>query len=189
MKRKVIALTGYIGSGKSCVARILRQWGYKTVDCDAIARQIADEPHVIAAIGELLGDEYVRDGRLDRSAIRQRVFADSELLDKYQSLFFDKVRVRLQQIVAETDGTLFVEIPVLDAFRFDWSEVWRVECSRDEILRRVAARDGVNAESIAATLSAQKPCSTPDRIITNNGTLAELEQTVDAALRSAGLRD
>lgn len=186
MKPKVIALTGPIGSGKSQVARILRELGHKTVDCDIIARQIADDPEVVGQVAELLGEQYVSDGKLNRKLIRERVFADGELLSKYQSLFFGKVRDRLHGIVAQTESALFVEIPVFDAFDFCWDGVWLVQCDRDKSVERVTRRDGVAADNVSAILDKQRQPA-PTYVILNNGTLSELEQAVTAALGAMGL--
>lgn len=186
MKRKVIALTGYIGSGKSTVAGILRQMGYQTVDCDAIARDISHRPETVRAVGKLLGERFVAEGQIDRAAVRQLVFGDEQLLERYQSLFFDGVQRELERVASEGSGPLFVEIAVWDAFPFDWHEVWRVESSRDLLVSRVTARDGVGAASVEATLSRQRtyPVS---RVILNNGTPEELRQQVRNALRQAQL--
>ncbi len=188
MRRKMIALTGFIGSGKSTIASILRQWGYKTVDCDEIARQIADDPEVVARAARLLGEQYVIDGKLDRAAVRERVFACPELLNRYQALFFEGVRARIAELATQEGNVLFVEIPVIDAFPFDWDEVWCVQSEKNTLVDRVTARDGVTAASVTATLANQKPCSAPTRIICNNGSLAELERTLGELLVCAGLR-
>lgn len=186
MKPDVIALTGFIGSGKSQVASILRSLGYKTVDCDLLARQIADEPDVVEQVSQLLGERYVSDGKLNRKLVRERVFADKDLLAKYQSLFFDKVRRRLENIVEQTQDTLFVEIAVIDAFPFCWNGIWLVRCDPAQSVCRVALRDGVNEQSVLDVIASQRE-PTPTCVIENNGTIADLENAVRAALKSCGL--
>lgn len=186
MKHKLIALTGHIGSGKSAVAAILRTWGRKTVDCDELARQVADTPEVIDGVTKLLGEGYIRDGKLDRAAIRARVFADEQLLKEYQSLFFDGVKRKLERIAAQSD-VLFVEIAVMDAFDFPWDEVWLVRCGKQLLTERAAARDGVPREQIEDILARQHIYEHPTRIIDNSGSLIELREAVRTALIEAGL--
>lgn len=186
MKPDVIAICGYIGSGKSQVAAILRRWGYKTVDCDQIAKEISLRPEVVHGVEQLLGEKYVSQGMLNRPLIRQRVFADSKLLNSYQRLFFGEVRKELQREAENTQDVLFVEIPVFDAFDFPWNGVWLVQCDKDELTDRVCRRDGVSANSVAATLSNQHPPVAPTLVIRNDGTLAELEQNIRTALRQSG---
>lgn len=183
MKRKVIALTGKIGSGKSAVARILAEMGFKTVDCDDLAKQVADKPEVVMQVEHLLGRKCVSKGKLNRAAIREIVFKDLNLLEKYQQLFFDGVKTLLTETLAtlREEKAVFVEIPILDAFDFSWDEIWRVESDEETCVRRVAVRDNVSDDSVFATLNSQKTYDC-DCVIVNKGDLVQLKQSVKLAL-------
>ena len=183
MKRKLIAITGKIGSGKSAVSRILREMGFKTVDCDDLAKQIADKPEVVEQVELLLGSKCVSNGKLNRKAIREMVFDDVNLLNKYQQIFFDGVKTLLIDTLAtlQKEKVVFVEIPVLDAFPFDWDAIWRVESDGETCVKRVTARDNVSAESVFATLSSQKDYDC-DYLIVNNGDLEQLRKSVHIIL-------
>ena len=188
MKRKVIALTGTIGSGKSEVARILRTWGYETVDCDLLARQFADSSEVVSQVEQLLGSDCVVDGKLNRATIRGKVFKDEDLLKRYGQIFFDGVRRLLTEAVQATHGNVvFVEIPILDAFQFDFAEVWRIESDRATQVNRVTARDKVPAENVFNILDRQKKYDDVTRVIVNNGSLDELTDTVKKTLADCNL--
>ena len=50
MKPSRVAVTGGIGSGKSEACRYLRSRGYTVVDCDEIARELANDPEILAEI-------------------------------------------------------------------------------------------------------------------------------------------
>ena len=110
MKRKVVAITGKIGSGKSAVACILRDIGYKTIDCDDLAKQVADNPEVVEQVKQLLGSKCVSSGKLNRKAIREIVFKDENLLRKYERIFFDEVKALLTDILAtlQNERVVFV---------------------------------------------------------------------------------
>ena len=191
MKRKVVAVTGKIGSGKSAVMDILRDMGCKTVICDDIAKQVASDPSVIKRVETLLGSNSVKDGQLDRKYIREVVFKDENLLRSYEQMFFDGVKELLnarveylqKNIDVESDcKAIFVEIPVLDAFDFPWDSVWRVESDEQVTLSRVTARDNVSVENVQATLSRQKTYEC-DCVIENNGDMGELRKVVESAVR------
>ena len=188
MKRKAVAITGKIGSGKSAVAGILRDMGYKTVDCDALARQVAANPNVVQRVEQLLGAGSVTNGQLDRKTIRETVFKNENLLRQYEQIFFDGVRALLVQALAALEGekAVFVEIPVLDAFPFDWNEIWLIESSEQTSVSRVTARDGVTEDSVLSTLRRQKQYAST-YVIENNGSLQALTQAVKAALSQSGL--
>ena len=188
MKRKLIALTGKIGSGKSAVSSILRNMGCKTVDCDELAKRIAEQSDVVERVGELLGSECISNGRLNRKVIREIVFKDEKLLERYQQIFFDGVKSLLLETIATFGDckAVFVEIPVLDAFDFNWDEIWRVESSEKNSVERVAARDGVSADSVLATLNRQKAYECT-YVIENNGDFNHLTQAVERALLKSKL--
>ena len=189
MKRKVIALTGKIGSGKSTVSGILRDMGYKTIDCDVLARQVANRPDVVERVEQLLGKEYVVNGELNRKAIRETVFGNESLLKQYEQIFFDGVKALLLDTLETVQDckAVFVEIPVLDAFSFTWDEIWRVESSENACISRVVARDSVSADNVFATLNSQKNYDC-DCVIENDGDLVKLKQMVKNALAKSGLK-
>ena len=182
MKRKVVAVTGGIGSGKSAVCKILSEMGYVTVDCDVLARQIADEPQVVAAVEQLLGSDCVTNGAINRAKVREIVFRDEQLLKKYDGIFFERVRQRLTEIVEATSGCVFVEIAVIDAFEFAFDEIWLVESPEKTRIDRVTARDNVSAENVVNIMARQRYAKSQVRLIVNNGSLDELKQQVFSAL-------
>lgn len=181
MKRRVIAVTGGIGSGKSEVCRFLREMGYLTVDCDTLARQIADEPQVVAAVERLLGSDCVKDGAINRAKVREIVFKDAELLKKYDEIFFERVKQRLNEAVNGASGVVFVEIPVIDTFDFAFDEIWLVESDKKSRIDRVIDRDNVSVENVEHIMEKQHyPQFT--RKILNDGSLEELKKQVLSAL-------
>ncbi len=182
MKRKIIAITGGIGSGKSAVAKILQDCGYTTVDCDQLSKKVANMPQVVEQVANLLGKEYIVDGKLDRKAIRNVVFANKELLSQYNQIFFDKIRQLLVEQAQSCNGTLFVEIPLIDAFDFCWDEIWLVQASTDTQIARVTARDGVTQQNVCQIMANQPTTQRFTSIIYNNGSLTELRQQVLFAL-------
>ena len=76
MKRKVIAVTGGIGSGKSTVCRLLEKKGFRVVDCDALSRRVAEQSETLEEIKRVFGKRFVADGSLDRRALAREVFSD-----------------------------------------------------------------------------------------------------------------
>lgn len=184
MKNRVVALTGGIGSGKSSVAEILRDMGYATIDCDQIAREVAVMPEVAESIRKLLGNAFVVDGQLNRRAIREKVFADEELLSQYNAIFFGRVQSKLEERLSNVSGTVFVEISVFDAFEFPWDEVWLVESDVRARKLRVMQRDGVSETNVDEIIARQRVCESYSQKILNDGDIDALKQRVVTALNS-----
>ena len=182
MKRKVIALTGGIGSGKSAVAKILRDHNFDTVDCDEIVLEISRDKIVIEQVCQLLGQNSLKDGELNREYIRATVFKDEKLLDEYQAIFHTRMKSRLEQIIqASKAQAVFVEIPVLDAFQFNWDEKWNVVSEVELRIQRVTQRDKTSPQNTRDIMSRQKEYECT-RTIVNNGSITELKNAICFAL-------
>lgn len=186
MKRKVVAVTGGIGSGKSTVCSILREMGYATVNCDALAKQVADEPTVVAAVEGLLGSQCVTNGALNRAKIREIVFADKDLLAKYNQIFFGRVRERLFEAVNGISGDVFVEIAVINAFQFDFDEIWLITCPEHTQIVRVTARDNVSAQNVEQIMRRQNYAEFTREIL-NDGSIDDLKKRIFEAIFASGL--
>ena len=71
----IIGITGGIGSGKSVIAKQLRQMGYKVYDTDSEAKRlIVEDAHVREQITALFGPEAYKDGVYQTAFVAQQVF-------------------------------------------------------------------------------------------------------------------
>jgi len=187
MKRRVVALTGGIGSGKSTVGNILRGLGFAVLDCDKISRRVETSQEILNGVTRLLGEGYVENGRLVRAKIREKIFADECLHKSYSALFWDKISDELQKQLEGAPDIAFVEIAVLDAFKFDWTEIWFVESSEENRIKRVMERDGVSAQNVKNVMARQNRKPVRCRIIANDGTVEDLKSAVAEAVRDFDL--
>lgn len=112
-RNKVIFISGEIASGKSTFTEALREMGYRTVDTDAIAREVV-EPGTKGL--ELLATHFpqsVKDGVLDRSLLAEAVFKDEEKREHLNALLHPLIMQRLDEITGRTNQRIFVEVPLI----------------------------------------------------------------------------
>lgn len=194
MPLRVFGLTGGIGSGKSTVARLLRERGVPVVDADELAREAvapgsAGLGEVVAAFGPEVLDSA---GALDRQRLGERVFADTEARKRLNSITHPIVRRLSQERFAELDRQgielAAYDVPLL--FEVGLDAVLKptvvVASSEATQLARVSARDGLSEAAVQARIAAQMPLDEKrrraDHVLENDGSLAELAQKVDALL-------
>lgn len=187
MEKKVIAVTGGIGSGKSTVCRLLEKKGFRVVDCDALSRRAAERSDTLEEIVRVFGERFVDGGKLNRRALALEVFSDSEKTDKLNKIFHKRIFGLLEEEIAKQNGTVFVEIQLLpdDKIRL-FDGVWTVTASEETRIKRAMARDGRSEEQVRSIIRRQNAFCGRRRenaeILVNDGDAATLEAAIDALL-------
>lgn len=190
MSEFVVGLTGGIGSGKSRVADFFVECGAALVDTDAIAHELTAPggeamPELIAAFGSGIVDAR---GALDRSAMRQRVFAAPEERQRLEAILHPQIR-RLadERCRAATAPYVILAVPLLiesGSYRQRCKRILVVDCPEELQIARVMARNGLSADDVRAIMptqaTRQQRLLAADDIIANDSDLATLEQRVKA---------
>ena len=191
--KKIIAVTGGIGSGKSSVCKYLADKGYPVVDCDDLSRKAADDKDVLTKISDTFGSKFVKDGKLLRRALAREVFADQQKTQKLNAIFHPVILEMLLEQIRQTKGkTVFVELQVPQKEIIDvFDVVWLVKCADDTAQNRDATRDGRDKEEIKNLIARQKSAlekAEKDKktiVLTNDGTLTDLYDKTDCLIKTA----
>jgi dephospho-CoA kinase len=198
-----IGLTGGIGAGKSTVAEVFAGLGVPVFDADRVARELVEPGQpALAEVVAAFGDSVLApDGRLDRAALRARVFADDAARARLEAILHPRVMDRLEALARAADADYCVlVIPLLvetgQADQVD--RVLVVDLPEELQVARVVARDGGGLEAARAILRAQasraERLAVADDVIRNAGDRAELGRAIEAldrryrGLAHAGLR-
>ena len=190
----VIGLLGGVASGKSTVAGLFAAHGLLHVDADALAREVAAEPAVLAAVAAAFGPEVTAGGRLDRAALAQRVFADPAARRRLEAILHPPIRTRILErlAAARAAGTsVLLDVPLLleNGLIEHCDVVVFVEVDAAERRRRAAAR-GWAADELdrreAAQASLAEKRARADHVIDNGGDLAATAHQVAAVLYAVG---
>lgn len=91
--KKIIGITGGIGSGKSIVCKIFQVMGIPVFNADETAKKLVEsDSNLKAEIIQLLGNEAYIGEKYNRKFIANKVFNNIELLKKLNGLIHPKVR-------------------------------------------------------------------------------------------------
>lgn len=158
---KVVGLTGSIGMGKSTTAAMFRAAGIPVYDADAAVHDLYDEGG--AAVGPV-GEAFpgvVKDGRIDREALRQRVLGNPEALQRLNAIVHPLVgqdRVGFFKAAEDSGADLVVlDIPLLfeTGGHANVDAVVVVSAPAHMQRERVLARPGMTPDRLDAILEQQ----------------------------------
>jgi dephospho-CoA kinase len=159
----ILGLTGGIGMGKSTAAAAFRRARIPVFDADAAVHRLqARGGRAVRAI-ETAFPGTVRDGAVDRVALRQAVLGKPDALARLEAILHPMVRQEERSFVARAkrrgDRAVVLDIPLLfetggDA-RVDRAVV--VSAPRSVQMQRVRARRRMSATDIAAVIARQMP--------------------------------
>ena len=199
-----VGITGSIASGKSTVARRLKDRGIPVIDLDKVGHEVLRKRHeafepVVDAFGEsILGE----DGEIDRKKLGALVFADPVARERLNQIMHPRIRAeeaRRVEAMAEagetavaTEAALLIESG--QKKRFDFFVV--VGCTPEIQIARLMKRDHCTVEEarqrIESQLSFEQKKAGADWVIDTSGeketTLVETDRLVEEIKRRAAER-
>ena len=190
----VVALTGGIASGKSAVERRFEALGIHAYDADVAARAVVEPgSDALAEVARVFGpDALDAAGRLDRPAMRQRVFADPSARVTLEGILHPRIRTWLRDAVASDTGPYCIlSIPLLVENRAHYAWVDRVlvvDAPEAVRIERLTRRDGIDpalaASMIAAQATREQRLAIADDVIVNDAD----EEVLDGAVAALNAR-
>lgn len=184
---KIVAVTGGIGSGKSCVTAELKRLGADVIDADKIGHLIM-EPNMPAydKIIEKFGNDILADDLyIDRKKLGQIVFSDKGKLEALNEIthkyIYDEIKRRADQSDKEV---VCVEIPLLfnEECPLDLDMIIGVLADKDIRIDRIIKRDKTTKEEAESRIKSQLPDevikSKSDVVLYNNGDIDDLNAQI-----------
>lgn len=195
--KKIIGITGGIGSGKSSVSRFVQEMGYPVYESDYWAKELVnlDEglKHKIVA---LLGPEaYDQNGKYNRKWVSERVFENEALLQQLNQVIHPAVKVHFEDWMrAQPSPVVFKETALLFELNLHKTCHRSLLVTAEDNLRikRVMERDGRTYREVKEIIDRQMPETEKrklaDFIIENNADLTALktqtQQVINKILNS-----
>lgn len=185
--KMVVGLTGGIGSGKSAATSQFAALGIDIIDADEVARDVVIlGSEGLTRITEHFGHAILlEDGTLNRAALRERVFNNSEEKQWLNQLLHPLIRkTMLQQIADATSHYCILSVPLLVEGNLTelCDRVIVVDCPESMQLERAMQRDGSTKQIIESIMASQatrkERLAAADDVIDNSKTLAFLNEQV-----------
>lgn len=186
---KIIGLTGGIASGKSTVAKILKELGASVFDADEVSRNALKKGECcFDQVINLLGrNVLLSDGQIDRKKVADIVFNDKRILKKLEKIIHEFVWMKAQEFMNEhkNEAKIVLDVPLL--IETNWNEevdeIWVVSVPVEEQIKRALSRNDISEKDVKARIASQMcledKLKYANKIIENVGTLEETKTQVE----------
>lgn len=187
--KKIIYLTGGIGTGKSTVAKMFEEFGVEVIDADKIVHEILEtDQYVKDKVISIFGKDILQSGRIDRRKLGSIVFEDREKLKILENIVHPKVLEIMAKKISESQSEMvLIEIPLLFEKKMDLHPSVLVYCPKEFQMKRVKERDNLPDKEIENRLNSQidieEKKKLADYVIDNSGSLEETKKQVQDLLK------
>lgn len=185
-----VGLTGGIGCGKSTAVKRFRELGVPVIDADIVAREVvAPGQSALREIVTCFGEQALRaDGSLNRSWLRQTIFADRQALQQLESILHPRIRTEIVQRMAECGDVAYaiVDVPLLfeKNYRQLFDRVLVIDCLPQQQRERVVLRDGSDVELVDSIMQSQvsreQRLQQADEILENSSSILDFYNKIDS---------
>ncbi len=186
-----IGITGGIGSGKTYICQRLKQRGIPVYHCDDEAKRLMRESPVIREqLCQLIGNDAYIGQRLNKPAIAQFLFANSDHAAQVNSIVHPVVRQDFAEWVQKQSTHIVVQESAI-LFEAGFQDIVDitvfVDAPKNIRLQRAMKRDQATSEQIEARMAQQmdedekRICA--DYTILNDGT-TDIDRQLDQLLKS-----
>jgi dephospho-CoA kinase len=186
-----VGLTGGLGAGKSTALAALERLGAAVLSTDAVVHELYESAEVRDAVAARWGPDVAPGGRVDRSAVAARAFADPAERAWLESLLWPRVGARVVAWREEVAGrrpappAAVVETPLLFEAGMDAAYDATIAVIADENVRAARA-EARGHEAVDERAARQLPQEEKARratfTVSNAGTVEDLERELSAVL-------
>jgi dephospho-CoA kinase len=188
MSQLIVVLTGGIASGKTQVSQRMSELGCSVIDADQVARDVVEKNSAgWQAVIERFGPEILReDGEINRRVLRALVFNDSDALADLNAITHPLIQASIKSAINQDSNQLIVVvIPLLTQTNQQtyFDRVLVVDVNENTQRQRLQQRDQINDQltekMLASQISRTQRLILADDVISNQGTLQDLQKSVD----------
>ena len=184
----VVGITGGIGSGKTTVSNLFADLGVTVIDADVSARSIVEPGQTaLAEIEKMFGTGVIQaDGYLDRHALRDIVFADTDKRLQLEAITHPAIRQNMLAQLNDCEAPYAILVIPLLVDTGQWEmmidRVLVVDIDEQTQRQRVMQRDNLSTEQVNQIFDAQvsrvERLGAADDILLNNHGIEHLQEKV-----------
>ena len=159
---KIIGITGNSGSGKSTIAKIIKdECGGIVIDADRIAKDMTNaNSKYLQEIVNAFGKDIIRDHKLDRKKMADIIFNDKMQKEKLDKITFkyvvDEIKMQVN-LVKEKYNYIILDVPLL--FESKLNEICNytvgVVSEREDKINRICKRDNISRAKAEERINSQ----------------------------------
>ena len=185
---RILGLTGGIACGKSTISAYLKEFGLPVIDADECSRVVVEKGSIgLEKLTEIFGNKILEnDGTLNRKALGQIVFSDSEQLSLLNSVMEPLIREEIsRRLNQENNADLVVlDAPLLIEQHYDkiCDFIMTIVVPKKIQLERLIERDNLSEDEaksrIESQLSSRERNGFADVVIDSSGTVEQTRKQV-----------
>jgi len=158
--KKIVGITGGIGSGKTFVCQILKTMGYPVFFSDKEAKKIVTHnPTVKQKIIAIFGPEsYTKNGTLNKKHLSNQIFNDKNKLEQMNQIVHPSVRESFKKWAQiQTSNIVFNEAAIIfeTGIYKIYDNTILVTASKKTKIKRIQNRDHISIGEIEKRMSSQ----------------------------------
>ena len=185
----IVGVTGGIGSGKTAVTDIFSKLDIDIVDADLASRKaVLKGSPSLKKIKEKFGEDILlKDGNLNRAKLRKIIFEDSSEKDWLENLLHPQILEIIKSELEESKSSYKVLVsPLLfETGQFQLCHrTLLIDVSEEEQITRTTKRDKVTSDQVKKIINSQMSredkIKIADDVVTNEGSLDDLEEKIRA---------
>ncbi len=185
---RILGLTGGIACGKSTISAYLKGLGLPVIDADECSRAVVEKGSSgLEKLAKIFGDKILKnDGTLNRMALGQIVFSDSEQLSLLNSVMEPLIREEISRRLNQEKNVdlVVLDAPLLIEQHYDkiCDFIMTVDVPKEIQLKRLIERDRLSEDEakkrMDSQLSAKERNEFADVVIDSSGTVEQTRKQV-----------
>lgn len=193
-KKKVIGITGSMGSGKSEISRYLRN-KYPVLDCDQVNADLLKKGNLgYEKLKKMNIVELDSNGQIIKESLASYMFSNEKYRKQVEAILHPLIFDEMHKWICEQDSSIvFVEMPILFEISAQehFDSIWCVVADLDVALSRLQTyRNFTREQALARLVSQMNPeekMAKSDIVLRNNSTVEQLHMQIEDALKEEKL--